>query len=293
MAVAAAIVLSMLLPARAQDAPRRDPGPPHAEGGVERDGDRARDPGPPHVEGGRADRQRHRHADAWRNGAPETMPDAEQVKPMLEALKEAHPLLYRRLIHARERSPEHYRRGLAMAWRWYRRWSEMPENVRDESLRIQRLTVRIVRLTVDYRRAEDDDRRRELREEIEKLAGQRFDAEQKLAELRLAEMERKLDEMRERLERRENERDEVIERNVEAWLSGRMRDFAPGGWDGGPPERRRDRDAAPERGDEWHRREHPERERPRDDPPPEEGAPSPEAGRGAPPPRTRDRAASS
>jgi hypothetical protein len=151
-----------------------------------------------------------------RRGGPALSEDQE--RELLSVLKDKQPGHYQRLVELRDSHPRRYRWALLSAWRWYRRWRAMPEDIREAANAAQNAKIMIYRTLQELREADDDYARFRLRRELRHAVRQEFEAELVVREYRLAQLEAELERLRAELEQREQNADALIAERVEHHL---------------------------------------------------------------------------
>jgi hypothetical protein len=164
----------------------------------------------------------------------------EQERELLEWLKENRPEHYRRLEEAKTRRPENRRAALAMMWQWYADWKRMPPEVREQAGVVQRSRLQIWRLVRAINRATDRHEAQRLTGELRETVARLVEAEQKVQAYELEQMEKRLAQLRARLEEARKNREKIVEQRVEEAIERAGSSAEPG--DGRRPGDRTRRD---------------------------------------------------
>ncbi len=156
-------------------------------------------------------------------GPPFVVVTEAQEAELLKALDEESPDEARQLRKLKEENPRAYRWALSSAWKSYLGWKDLPGDVRKAHLTQARVRVEAIRVSRELLAAQDPAQKEKLRARLAELLGQEFDAEQKLREYRLGQLEEQLRRLRAELKDRADRRAQVIERMVGDLLAGKIR----------------------------------------------------------------------
>lgn len=143
----------------------------------------------------------------------------QQEKELLEALQEHQLGHYQRLMELQEEDPDRYQAALRSAWRWYRRWKTMPDEVQQAANDARNAKIAIYRITKELRRIEDSYMRTRLAKELRDAVRREFQAELVVREYRLDQLEAELNRLREELRQRREDAGEIIDARLERHLS--------------------------------------------------------------------------
>ena len=149
---------------------------------------------------------------------PPAQLSSEQEKELLGALEKKKPSVYQRLIQLRDSRPTLYQSALRAAWWSYQKWKNMPEPVQDAVLTEQELRAELGRVAEGIRKATDKAQRDKLVEQARATMTKLFEAEQKIREYRLSQLEEQIKKLREEMEKRYQQRNEIIEERINRWL---------------------------------------------------------------------------
>ena len=145
----------------------------------------------------------------------------EQEKQILEFSKEHMKHHYDRLMKLREENERAYRRTLGFLWPRVQSMMSMSPEMRQAHLDENRLRVEIFQTVKDYREAIGPEEKEELKQELQELVARKFDAEQKVREYRLRELEAQLSRLKKQLIQRTAERGKIIEDKIGRLLTKR------------------------------------------------------------------------
>ncbi|MGC9454653.1 MAG: hypothetical protein ACP5HU_07295 [Phycisphaerae bacterium] len=143
----------------------------------------------------------------------------EQEQEILEVLKEHQLGQYQRLMELREEDPDRYQAAVHAAWRWYRRWKSMPEEVQQAANDARNAKIAIYRVTRELRDVEDSYMRTRLVGELRQAIRQEFQAELVVREYRLNQLEAELKRLREELRQRREDSEEIISQRLQRHFS--------------------------------------------------------------------------
>ncbi|HUT61179.1 MAG TPA: hypothetical protein VNA25_25300 [Phycisphaerae bacterium] len=142
-----------------------------------------------------------------------------QEKELLGVLKEKRPEDHDWLMRLKDRNPRAYRWALSTAWRTYQNWKNFPSEIQ-EAIRVQQTAkLKSWRLCRQYRGGKDESVKQALHSELLEVLGQEFDADQKIREFQLKQLEERIKLVREELKTRAEHRDEVVKENLERLLA--------------------------------------------------------------------------
>ena len=71
---------------------------------------------------------------------------SDQEDELLNVLKKKRPDHYERMIHLRKRNPRTYRRAMQRTWKWYQKWNDMPDKIRDDVFKLEQKRLHIGKL---------------------------------------------------------------------------------------------------------------------------------------------------
>ncbi len=180
--------------------------PPRHHGGRERPSD----------ESGHADR---------RDRAPgrgRTLTD-EQEAELLEFLHEHMASRYEAIVGMSEENPERYARVMPRMWRWYQQWKDMSPEAQEASIVEHDRRIETFMILRRWRDAESPEEKEQLKAELQEALERHFDAEQALREVQLAELEQRLEQVRQEVQQRADDRDTIVAEHMQRILQYRPR----------------------------------------------------------------------
>jgi len=142
----------------------------------------------------------------------------DEEKAVLEFLKENRPVRHERLLKLRKEDPEGYQLALGAMHMFMRRWTHMPKPIRELAIQAKDAEIQALQLVRQMRAETDAKALVALRKQLAQAVGELVDAELKLRELRLAQLEMQLERLREELTEQRKQRNHLIEQRMEAWL---------------------------------------------------------------------------
>jgi hypothetical protein len=164
-------------------------------------------------------------ASAESKGPPRVRPRAaplteEQEAELLAALKEKLPYKYERLVKLREERPRAYRWALRGAWRSYQRWKDLPPEVQEAAITEQAERITSMRILHAIRDEEDPEKKARYKEQLKESVQRQFDAEETRQKHQLQVLKERILRLEEELKRRTEDRDKIIDEQVERYLKG-------------------------------------------------------------------------
>ncbi len=141
----------------------------------------------------------------------------EQQQELLSALQKRRPELYKRVQELRDR-PRLYQATLRTAWWWYEKWKNLPEAAQDSFLAEQEQKARLWQLRIQYRQAASPEGKEKVLTEMRQAMGRLLDAEQKIQEHRLSQLEEQISRLREELRNRAAQREQIIDERIGRWV---------------------------------------------------------------------------
>jgi hypothetical protein len=230
------------------------PADPPSDGGqaVDRPADRPPPPMPP------APAQASPGERPPRGGRPSLQPlTAEQQAELLKFVQEHLPSQYEDFVKLSETKPRNYQFVMARMWAWYEQWKVMSPEAQEASITEHELRMEAFMVLRKFRETEDPAEKEQIKAELREALERHFDAEQRLREVQLAELEECIGQVRQELQQRTEDRDAIVAENMEQMLKFRSRHRD------NPPEGERPADATPP--------DAPPAEPPPADPPADEG----------------------
>ncbi len=171
------------------------------------------------MEHGRFDGDRDRDGDG-RHSHYQLPMSEKQIDEALALLKKVRPALAQRLAQVRDESPQRVGWLIEHRFPHLRYLLELKENDPDMyELRVDdvRLSYESQDLAEQYRQAQKDNNHRqvrELRSKLEKLVESHFEVRQKIRQLELKRLEQRIEDLREQIEKRDDDRDELVEQRL-------------------------------------------------------------------------------
>jgi len=150
----------------------------------------------------------------------------EQEAELLAMLKDKRPDDYNRLVRLRDENPRDYRWALGAMWRAYQQYRNLPADMQKVADQAQQARIKAWRLSREMRAAKDDESKTRLRAELTETLQIEFDAEQKMREYHLAQLEEQIKRLAAEVKERAQQRDHVIEENLTRLLEAQKPDRA-------------------------------------------------------------------
>jgi len=182
----------------------------------------------------RAD-SRPRRSGPWRARRAPLSP--EQTEGALAFARQHLPELHRRLVRALEENPRRAQPLLRHLWHQYQRVRELPPDVAEAATVIYRTNIELFRTRRDILQAESPEEKERLVKRLRELVTRRFDSDLIVKDYRIRRLERELADLKAELQKRRQQREQIIEQRVKRWLTA-----GPGP---GPHDRGGDRDRPP------------------------------------------------
>jgi hypothetical protein len=142
----------------------------------------------------------------------------EQERELLDVLKERMPERFTRLQKLKEESPRMYATSMREIWRWYSGWKTAPRDVQDAFVASQQAQIRISQVVRQIESAPAGERAR-LRDELRAAVGAEFNADQKIRQYRLGQLQEQLTKLREQMQQRAAQRDRFIDERIDRLLN--------------------------------------------------------------------------
>jgi ATP-dependent Lon protease len=142
----------------------------------------------------------------------------QQENDLLAVLKETQPENHRRLLELKKSSPDRFRWAMRAMWPWYQRYKSMPKEAQKAMLDEQDAKVEIWRIVEALPQAKDPAERAKLTSDLREAVSKQFGADQVLREYRLTELEQQIKRLREELQQRREQREQILKDRVEEWL---------------------------------------------------------------------------
>lgn len=137
----------------------------------------------------------------------------DQEAELLEALGSRFPHRREELLALKKEKPEIYVHVIARLWHWYEEWQRLPDEAKELAMQEQELNIQAVKLAREWHLAEGDDQQA-IEEKLRDVLAKKFDVAQKLREVRLAAMQKQIEELRKENADRSKKRDEIIEEQL-------------------------------------------------------------------------------
>lgn len=175
----------------------------------------------------------------------ETPLDEEQVKVALDVLDEMQPRVAERLRSLREENPERFEASLSRIGPHALHMANLRENdpqAYELRVRENELGIEAMHLARKARHAADDDdeqAREAVRQELKQILEQQFEVRTQLLEHEMAQVESRLEKLRDQLGEQKQQREQFIERRYELIMRFSRRGFRD---TDGTRQRSRDRD---------------------------------------------------
>ncbi len=160
----------------------------------------------------------------------------EQEAELLEFFQEHMANRYEVFVKLAEDNPRLYRFIMARMWAWYQQWKDMSPEAQEASIAEHDLRMEAFMVLRQWRKEKDPEEKKRLKAQLRETLEQHFDAEQRLQEVQLAELEQRIEQVRQEIQQRAEDRDSIVTEHMERMLQYRRRrdNQAPG--DDGPDE---------------------------------------------------------
>jgi len=145
---------------------------------------------------------------------------AEDRAEITTFLEDNFPKTLEHLQEVRSEDPGRARRGEIMLFALYKMTGEYPEDLQVVAFGNTLRRHAIGKLAKEYRETEDEETKEEIKAELKEKIEESFDADIQLKKYHLEQAEAKVDEMRERLEAHESDKDAEVAKTLERVLSG-------------------------------------------------------------------------
>lgn len=157
---------------------------------------------------------------ACTSSAPTTKPAKSMTveEEVLELFKHRLPLRYERLMKLKSTDQKKYVLAMEEAEEFYREYKRMPKDVQDCQISEMRMKVRCWQIAEQLRRQPSEAETLKLTEELRSLVARRFEAEQKVLEFRLGELEKEMARLKKKLQERSQQREKLIQDRLEKIL---------------------------------------------------------------------------
>lgn len=142
----------------------------------------------------------------------------EQEQQVLDFLKANRPEQYAQLTKLRDASPDRYNRAMRVISRWMESMEDMPETVKAAAFARQDAQVEIADLVPQVHAATDPAAKADLTAKLRAAVNRQLDAEQTLREHRLSLLHKQVLQMQEELQKRREQRAQMVEEQVEMYL---------------------------------------------------------------------------
>lgn len=146
---------------------------------------------------------------------------AEQEDELLEFLQAQCPDRYEAMVKLGEDNPRRYRFVISRMWAWYQQWKDMSPQAQEAAIVVHDLRVEVYMTLRQWRREEDPAKKEQLKSQLRETLDRHFDAEQRLREIQLEELEERIEEVRRELQQRQEDRDSIIDGHLNRMLQYR------------------------------------------------------------------------
>lgn len=167
----------------------------------------------------------------------------EQEAELLDALGSRFPHRREELLKLKEEKPDLYPHIMGRLWHWYQEWQRLPDDAKEFAMLEQELNIQAIKLARAWHNAEPEEQEA-IEKKLREVLREKFDASQKVREVRLAAMQKQIEELRKENAERSEKRDEIIEEQLTRALSD------PHGSRGRPPAAEETPDQPPATDDE-------------------------------------------
>jgi hypothetical protein len=134
----------------------------------------------------------------------------QQETELMAALKDKDPENYKKLAELRESIPTRYRWALRGLWQWYQRYKGAPADLQKAMMDEQETRMATWRISRALGQAADPAEKTKLAAELRDALDKQFNAEQTLRECRLADLEQQIKHLREELDQRHQQREQIL-----------------------------------------------------------------------------------
>lgn len=192
---------------------------------------------PPRHHGGRerpSDASEHAEHRGRARGMGRALTDEQEAK-LLEFLQEHMASRYEAIVGMSEENPERYARVMPRMWRWYQQWKDMSPEAQEASLVEHDRRVETFMILRRWRDAASPEEKEQVKAELQEALERHFDAEQALREVQLAELEQRLEQVRQEVQQRADDRDAIVAGHMQRMLQYRSRAHNAGAPDSDKP----------------------------------------------------------
>jgi len=160
----------------------------------------------------------------------------QQETELLEFIKERLPQRYEGFVEFSEAKSRYYQFTMRRMWAWYEQWKLMSPQAQEASITEHDLRIEAFMVLRRFRETEDPDEREKIKAELLKALEDHFDAEQSLREVQLAELEERIEQVRQEIQQRAEDRDAIVAEQMERMLTFGSRHGRPPGEGEAPPD---------------------------------------------------------
>ncbi|MFP4355980.1 MAG: hypothetical protein ACLFUJ_12725 [Phycisphaerae bacterium] len=179
--------------------------------------------------------ERHKPSERSERSRPGWQLSQEKIDELLEHIKSTRPDEYKQLMQLKQTQPRRFRWVLMEKYRWYRRYQSMPEVVQKALLAQYEARVGIARIRKALADEPTAQQLETLTKQLKAQVAALFDANQTIRAHYLEQLEQKLQRFRQEVKEREQNRDSLIDEQVQRILEDPDKD----------PSSRRHRDRRP------------------------------------------------
>jgi len=154
-------------------------------------------------------------------GRPGQRLTEEQETELLEFLKERRPSRYEEIIKLSNEDPRRYRFVTAHMWQWYQQWKHMSSEAQDAAIVEHDLRVETYLALSRWHDETDPQQKEKLKGELRTTLERHFEAEQKLRQVQLAELEQRIEDVRQEIQQREQDRTKIVDERLNRMLRPR------------------------------------------------------------------------
>jgi hypothetical protein len=151
---------------------------------------------------------RHDAAEGRRSTEAEPITE-EQETELLEALGSRYPHRRDELLKLKENKPDIYSHVITRLWHWYEEWQRLPDDAKEFAMEEQELSIQAIKLVRKWHMAEPEEQPT-IMEELREVLTRKFEVNQKLREVRLAAMQKQIEQLRKENAERSANQDEII-----------------------------------------------------------------------------------
>lgn len=160
---------------------------------------------------------------------------ADQEDELLAFLQEHRPDRYEPMVALADENPRRYRFVMSRMWAWYQQWKDMSPQAQEAAIAEHDLRMEAYLILRQWRREEDPAAKEQLEARLLETLNRHFDVEQSLREIQLRELEERIEEVRQELQHRQEDREAIVQEYLDRMLQYHPRQPDEGARDGSSP----------------------------------------------------------